>query len=516
MSENKNIVLTIVGMLNLEEFPTLKPFSHRIEHRALVPHENLVGEIARFDINLAPLEVDNPFCEAKSELKFYEAALVRVPTVASATSTFCSAIRDRITGYLARSNEEWGEALNDLISDKSVRSRIATAAYEIAQAEYGPDAKKRMVGHLFRGIIEDRQKRLQAAPEAYSQTITFVIPGMIKGSGGHNKILSIAKWMAHFGHTILLTFTGATNDYPDPQGIVDDYDLDDRSVRVIYSEEVIATSNVTFATYWSTVYNVDKSEYYAGRKFHFLQDYEPYFFPMGTQYLLAVNALTKDFRKISYGQWIKRLILKRHGILSESIPFYFDKDIYFPDTTVTRKQNAVVFFARPSMPRRCFDLGIEALTKYQRKYGLGTEILLFGSNFSSDVNLPFEARMLGVLTPQALRRLYSEATIGLVFSPTNPSMVPFEMMACGLPVIDVDVDGNEENYGGRRNVFLVSPDPDQIADIINVALNEHDRRIDVARNALAFASSMNDEKSAVESLTILVKSNLRKNLSASL
>ena len=34
--------------------------------------------IAQTDINLAPLEMDNPFCQAKSEIKFVEAALVGV------------------------------------------------------------------------------------------------------------------------------------------------------------------------------------------------------------------------------------------------------------------------------------------------------------------------------------------------------------------------------------------------------------------------------------------------------
>ena len=67
------------------EFPVLAACMHQIEWRDMVPLDRLPNEIARFDINLIPLEIGNPFCEAKSELKFFEAALVEVCTIASRT-----------------------------------------------------------------------------------------------------------------------------------------------------------------------------------------------------------------------------------------------------------------------------------------------------------------------------------------------------------------------------------------------------------------------------------------------
>ena len=70
-------------LIDVEEYPALAPVLHQIEWRPLQPLCDLPAEMARFDINLAPLEYGNPFCEAKSELKFFEAALVDVPTIAS-------------------------------------------------------------------------------------------------------------------------------------------------------------------------------------------------------------------------------------------------------------------------------------------------------------------------------------------------------------------------------------------------------------------------------------------------
>ena len=48
-------------------------------------------------------------------------------------------------------------------------------------------------------------------------------------------------------------------------------------------------------------------------------------------------------------------------------------------------------------------------------------------------------------TIKDLADLYRESTIGMVFSTTNPSLVPYEMMACGLPVIDLKTDYSRYN-----------------------------------------------------------------------
>ena len=52
-------------MLDVLEFPSLVAQADRIEWRDVVPIADLPGELARFDINLAPLEVGNPYCEGQ-------------------------------------------------------------------------------------------------------------------------------------------------------------------------------------------------------------------------------------------------------------------------------------------------------------------------------------------------------------------------------------------------------------------------------------------------------------------
>mgnify|MGYP004706715949 FL=1 len=84
--------------------------------------------VAEMDINLAPL-VDNVFNRAKSEIKWLEAALVNVPTIASDLGSFAQMISEGGTGILA-SDTEWYEKLKELIISSEKREILATNALE--------------------------------------------------------------------------------------------------------------------------------------------------------------------------------------------------------------------------------------------------------------------------------------------------------------------------------------------------------------------------------------------------
>mgnify|MGYP006273492641 FL=1 len=128
-------------LIDIEEFPALTGLEDRIEWRELVPLERLPEEMARFDVNLAPLEVQNPFCEAKSELKYFEGALAGVPTVASPTGPFRRCIKDGETGLLAASEQDWTVALKRLVGDASLRAHLAKSALQDAQWRFGPERR---------------------------------------------------------------------------------------------------------------------------------------------------------------------------------------------------------------------------------------------------------------------------------------------------------------------------------------------------------------------------------------
>jgi glycosyltransferase involved in cell wall biosynthesis len=116
-------------------------FRERVRHFPLVPWRDLPAFLAGFDINLAPLLASNPFSQSKSEIKFMEAALVRVPTIASHTDAFAYAIRSGENGLLAETEEQWLNALTMLVEDQPKQLEIGQSAYSTVVRSYHPAAR---------------------------------------------------------------------------------------------------------------------------------------------------------------------------------------------------------------------------------------------------------------------------------------------------------------------------------------------------------------------------------------
>jgi glycosyltransferase involved in cell wall biosynthesis len=151
-------------VLNIKELGVFKGMEDRIEWRDIVPLLKLPEELARFDINIAPLEVGNVFCEAKSELKFFEAALVDVPTVASSTGPYQRAVCDGATGFLASNSDEWHSKLLQLVDDSALRYRLSRAAQHDVLWRFGHLRRAEIFASALPQLLGDGP----AAARAYS------------------------------------------------------------------------------------------------------------------------------------------------------------------------------------------------------------------------------------------------------------------------------------------------------------------------------------------------------------
>ena len=137
----KNMELHIVGHLDIPE--DMKPYQQQIVVHDYVDWKDLPQLISRIDINLAPL-VDSVFNRAKSEIKWIEAALVKVPTVASHIGAFSDMVKDGETGLLAKDGE-WKEKLESLILSSDLRQKLAENAYDFVLENCSLDSKDEMV-----------------------------------------------------------------------------------------------------------------------------------------------------------------------------------------------------------------------------------------------------------------------------------------------------------------------------------------------------------------------------------
>ncbi len=128
--------------------------TNRVRHDKLVPWRRLPSILCQFDINIAPLVTNNPFSQSKSEIKYMEAGLVRVPTIASPIPAFNYAIRSGENGWLAKSIQDWETSISELVEDSGLRNHLGNRAYQDVIARYHPQVRSRELISTTMQIIE--------------------------------------------------------------------------------------------------------------------------------------------------------------------------------------------------------------------------------------------------------------------------------------------------------------------------------------------------------------------------
>jgi len=161
LAEFEHVELVIGGFLDLSE--KFSPFNDRIIRLPFMDWRELPKHIADFDINISPLE-NIPFCNAKSDLKYFEAALLQVPTIASNVGGYKSQIRNLDNGILVSTNKEWYEALKLLITNDELRIKIGrNAESDVLNNRTTKITGKTLVKNI-REIVQHSQKEKIKSP----------------------------------------------------------------------------------------------------------------------------------------------------------------------------------------------------------------------------------------------------------------------------------------------------------------------------------------------------------------
>jgi glycosyltransferase involved in cell wall biosynthesis len=303
--------------------------------------------------------------------------------------------------------------------------------------------------------------------------VAVVIPPFDKGSGGHKTILTLVDWLERAGHTCSIWMYDARGHHWRERAAVLRHRLVQEFVPVrapVYKGfDDWHGADVAVATGWDTAYQVMLLPNARARAY-LINDHEAEFFPTSAEALWAAHTYELGLYGISAGRWLRDLLARRYGQRGGWFRLGVDHGIYGPRSE-ERRRDTVIFYARATTGRRGVALGEVALEELHRRRP-DLRIVLFGQEKQLGAAFPHEH--LGVVEPDVLARRYREATVGLCLSLTNYSLIPQEMLACGLPCVDIAGGSTEAELGRDGGIELASADPVAIADAIERLLDDRE------------------------------------------
>lgn len=254
------------------------------------------------------------------------------------------------------------------------------------------------------------------------------------GGGGHQNIFRFIEFLDKLGHknNVYLYSTFDDMTISQARDNVKAYCSASNITFARYKKNKMARADAVFATGWETAYPVFNEKTNA-KKIYFVQDFEPYFYAMGTDYILAENTYKFGFRGITAGGFLKEKLSSEYGMKCDSYDFAADEKIYTRTNEGERRE--IFFYARPVTERRGFDLGVMALELFHKAKPEYT-INLAGWDVSG-YDVPFPYVNHSALKVEDLPQLYNKCAAALVISLTNMSLLPPELLACGtIPVVN--------------------------------------------------------------------------------
>jgi glycosyltransferase involved in cell wall biosynthesis len=287
------------------------------------------------------------------------------------------------------------------------------------------------------------------------KTIGWVMPNFeTEGSGGLKTLFDFVNCLSGlYEQDIYVSRTEKVKTDAEAKAIINKYFGEMPGVSIYCGHDKIKDDyyDLLMATWCMTAFKVNKIS--AREKAYFVQDLEYMFFPMSDWYLWAQESYTYGFKSITMGRWIAKELKKLYNIDSNSIDFCADLSVYKPLNL--EREKAVCFLFQPEKHRRCWEMGLKAL-RYAKDRIPDLKVYTYGSLEGRDIikeKYP-DFKYLGLLDIKMCNYLYNMCQLGMCFSPTNPSRIPFEMYAAGLPVLDFNLDNNKYDFGDDYRPFV--------------------------------------------------------------
>ena len=462
MNKYNNVYLRIVGILDLPK--ELEKYKDRVLTTPFISWEELPKIISSLDINLAPIE-ESLFNEAKSENKWTEAALVKVPTVASNVGAF-KVIKNGEDGILVDNVNEWEVKLEELIINEDLRKKKGENAFARVKQTYVSTYS----GYDYTQFIKSK----------FPKTIAFVLP-TTNISGGVNVVIKHSNILRNNGYNVFIINMDKSED-----NIVNN----DGELNVIskFKTKLVIHIDNMVATLWSTLYFIEK--YPKKEKISYLvQNFETNFIPYGNYQKQLANS-TYSYDNIKYltiskwcEKWLKNdykreVTYAPNGIKLEQFPFTerkFDGKI-----RILVEGNSDDYYKNVD---ESFKI-VEKLdkNKYEIKY----------LSYQGEPKKWFYVdEFLHKVPYDEVGKIYNSADILIKSSILESfSYPPLEMMATGGIAVVAPNEGNIEYLKDNENCLLYSQgNIDEAVKKIELIVNDEKLRKKIIRGGLETAKN---------------------------
>lgn len=323
------------------------------------------------------------------------------------------------------------------------------------------------------------------ANQTNSKNINWVVPDFNIGSGGHLNMFRLMYLLEKLGfkNQILLIQSKFESAETARQIIREHFYPIEATVTL--DKNALKPAAITVATNWISAYFVRnfQSTHY---RCYFVQDYEPFFYPRGSEYMFAEATYRFGFYGITAGDWLAYKLKHEHAMQTLGMGFSYDRDLYRPYPRDNKQDKKVFFYARPATERRGFELGLLTLSLVAKQMPEVTFVLAGGD--LSKYDIPFKHYSPGNVAVKNLPELYSQCDVALVLSLTDLSLLPVELMACGCSVVSNQGD-NVEWLLNKDNAVLAEATPEALSESIINLLKNDDKRQQLIASGLAFSEN---------------------------
>lgn len=334
------------------------------------------------------------------------------------------------------------------------------------------------------------------------KSILFLVTRFVRFSGGQTSILRLGTELSKLGYKVYYAVYKKQS-REEMHTVVTSLLKEYRGTLVTASEmkRMYRRVDIAVASSWDTVSFIKK---FFGYKMYFVQDYEPFFYMYGEQSLMAQKTYEMGLHMISLGAWNKEMILRNCRPISpiDVIDFPYEASEYptVPhDFESYKDKKEIVLAIYLKFYGKRFPSLIQWMTEDLRKRfakdGKALKVYYFGEAKSFRVR---GGENLGMLSREELAGLYSEADFGMVASYSNISLVPYEMLSAGLPLIEFE-DGTFSRFFKKDCAILTKISPDDLYKKLKEAINNPEllrTRAENARSEMEGLSWANSAKQA--------------------